>query len=491
MQQVGRGVVPPDGVAALAVHRRGHPVADPQPAPRDPHVVGARGAGRDALHAVDLGREGAAGRGQPSRVRHLSAGLEVERRPIEDHVPRRPGAERGDGGTSVVEQSQDRRLVDLSGPVPVELVGRGQQRRALRVGPEGEPDRLRRPEPRPRPRLAPLRLEAPLEAAAVDGHVPFAGHILDEVQGQPEGVVQAEDLLPGQYAAVGLRQRRLEAGQTVGQHRVEPVLLGPHHSGYRLAAGPELGIRASHLAGHHVDEAVQERAGHAQLLAVAHRAPHDLAQHVAAPLVRGHDAVADEEGHRAQVVGDDPHRDVVGRRRAARRQRAVDAAGRLADGAQQRREQVGVVVRGLLLDDRDDALQPHAGVDGRGGQRGQLPARVAVELHEHVVPDLDVALATAVDAPASGLVAGDVVAAVVMDLRAPAAGAGVAHRPEVVLGPHLDDAPGGDEPAPRRVRLVVAGNAPLPLEDRRDAAGPAPASRRPSAGSTRTESRRP
>ena len=63
---------------------------------------------------------------------------------------------------------------------------------------------------------------------------------------------------------------------------------------------------------------MQERLGAAELLAVAHRAPHDLAQHVAAPLVRRHHAVGDEERRRAHVIGDDAHRDVGRLHRAAR-----------------------------------------------------------------------------------------------------------------------------------------------------------------------------
>ena len=53
-----------------------------------------------------------------------------------------------------------------------------------------------------------------------------------------------------------------------------------------------------------------------ELLPVAHGAAHDLAQDVAAALVAGQDAVGDEEGRGAEVVGDDAQRDVVvGRRR--------------------------------------------------------------------------------------------------------------------------------------------------------------------------------
>ena len=464
VEQMGRRVVAADGVAALPVHVRRHPVAFPQASPRDPHPVRARSPGGGPLQAVDLcGHRAAAGR-QPPGVRDLAAGFEVERRPIEHRVARRPGVEGGRRGASVVEQPHDLRPVDPGGRVALEPVGGGKDRRAVGVRLDREPVRPGFSEPRLRPRLRALRLQAPLEAVAVDGDAAFAGQLVDEVQGQAVGVVQAEDLVPGQDAAGGPGQRRLEAGEAVGQDRVEPVLFGPHHPGDRLAVGAELGVRDAHLADHDVDEAMEERAGHAQLLPVPHRAAHDLAQHVAAPLVGGHDAVAHEEGHRAQVVGDDPHRDVVGPGRASGRQRAVGAAGLLADGAQQRREQVGVVVRGLLLDDRDDPLQAHARVDGRRGQRGQRAVRAAVELHEHVVPDFDVAFAAAVDAPARRLPAVDVVSAVIVDLGAPAAGPGVAHRPEVVFEAQLDDAPGGDEAAPDGVRLVVAGYARLALE---------------------------
>ena len=77
-----------------------------------------------------------------------------------------------------------------------------------------------------------------------------------------------------------------------------------------------------------IDQRVEERLVHAEPLAVPHRAPHDLAQDVAAPLVRRHDAVRDEERHRAQVIRDHAHRDVgrlhraaMSRRRRARRSR--------------------------------------------------------------------------------------------------------------------------------------------------------------------------
>ena len=91
---------------------------------------------------------------------------------------------------------------------------------------------------------------------------------------------------------------------------------------------------------------------------------------------------------------------------------------------------------------------------------------VPVELHEYVVPDFDVAVTAAVDATADRLVTRDRVTAVVVHLRAASARAGVAHCPEVLLHPKLDDAVGRDEPAPDRVCLVVSRNLRLPSEYR-------------------------
>ena len=137
---------------------------------------------------------------------------------------------------------------------------------------------------------------------------------------------------------------------------------------------------------------------------------------------------------------------------------AVGAAGEVADRLQDRLEQVGVVVRGPALDDRGDALEAHAGVDRARRQRLEDAALLPVELHEHVVPDLD------------QLIVGRHVvhaAAVVEDLGAAAARAGLAHLPEVVGGAELVDAPLVAEDAlPDGERLVVARRGRVAGEDR-------------------------
>jgi hypothetical protein len=199
---------------------------------------------------------------------------------------------------------------------------------------------------------------------------------------------------------------------------------------------------------------------------MAHRATHDLAQHVSAKLIRGDDTVRDQERHRPGVIRQHAHRDVGWRHGAA-----MLHAGPFADGGEQRREQVRVVVRQVPLQYGGDALEAHPGVDGRRRQRLQDAVGLSIELHEHVVPDFDVAIAAALEATARAagrlLGARNVLAAVVVNLRAAAAGAGIAHLPEVVGGAQLPDPFGRQHRLPDAIRLVVPRNPGLALEDRR------------------------
>ena len=85
-----------------------------------------------------------------------------------------------------------------------------------------------------------------------------------------------------------------------------------------------------------------------------------------------------------------------------------------------------------MLHHRTDPLQAHAGVHRRRWQRMQHAIGGAVELHEHVVPDFDVAVA--IFFRRARRAAPDVLAVIVEDLGARAARAGIAHGPEVVGG---------------------------------------------------------
>ncbi len=95
-------------------------------------------------------------------------------------------------------------------------------------------------------------------------------------------------------------------------------------------------------------------------------------------------------------------------------------------------EQVDLVVRMHALQHGGDTFQAHAGIDRGFGQRMHDARFVAVVLHEDVVPDFDEAVAVLIRA--AGRAAGNMCAVVVENFGTGAAGAGVAHHPEIVGG---------------------------------------------------------
>ena len=317
----------------------------------------------------------------------------------------------------------------------------------------------------------------PLGAGALLGHVAVEAPLVHreaalarddpgEVHREAEGVVELE----GDLARDDLLLRPVEAGhllledlEAAVERPAEGLLLLRRHLGDEGAALAGLGVGGAHLLDDGRADVGEEELLEPEPLPVPDRAPHDAPEDVAAPLVRGQHAVADEEGRRPRVVRDDAHRDRVVL------VRAVLLAGDLLDGADDVLEQVGVVVRALPLRDRRHALEPRARVDRGLRQRREVSAGAPLELHEDEVPDLEPAIAVARDALAlpPGLLLGarDVVSLEVVELRARPARTGVPHRPEVVLRAELVDPVGRDAlRLPELVRLLVPGQSALAVE---------------------------
>ena len=130
----------------------------------------------------------------------------------------------------------------------------------------------------------------------------------------------------------------------------------------------------------------------------AQQPPHD----VAAALVAGCDAVADQHQGAAHVVGDHPQQHVVALVGPlvgpVTGLRAVALAGHLGRALEDRVDLVDLVEVVDALQQVGDALQAHAGVDVRLRQRAEdrevvlALARAALVLHEDEVPDLQVAV---------------------------------------------------------------------------------------------------
>lgn len=299
-----------------------------------------------------------------------------------------------------------------------------------------------------------LGLHLALEAVLVDGQLALAGDVIGQVDREAIGVVQLEHHVAGNHAALQFGEVLFEDLQALLQGLGELLFLGLQHALDVRLLLLQLGEGIAHLGDQRCDDLVEEGAPGAQLVAVAAGAADDPPQDVAATLVGRQYAVGDQEAAGTDVVG----------YHLQRRRVVVGAADGLGGGFQQVLEQVDLIVRVHVLEYRADALQAHAGVHARRRQRVHDAVRGAVELHEHVVPDLDVAVAVLFRR--TGRAAPDLRTMVEEDLGAGTARSGIAHRPEVVgrigrtlvvADPHHTLGGHADFLGPDVVGLVVGG----------------------------------
>ena len=167
---------------------------------------------------------------------------------------------------------------------------------------------------------------------------------------------------------------------------LEALFLKPEHCQDEVAVVDEFGIDLAHLIDGGVGDFAEEVALDAEPPGVPDGSANDAAQHVASPFVAGHNAIRNEEGNAASVLGD--YADCVG---------VVGVVVALAtdalDCGDDGREQVGLIRCIDVLQDSHEALEAHAGVHAGRGQVGARAVEVVVVLHEHEVPELDIAVA--------------------------------------------------------------------------------------------------
>ena len=155
---------------------------------------------------------------------------------------------------------------------------------------------------------------------------------------------------------------------------------------------------------------------------MADGAAHDAALHIASPFIAGQHAVADQKCGGANVVGNHLERIVL----------HIGAAGFPGGSFDKLVKDINLVVAVHVLQDGSQALQAHAGIHAGRRQFVQAAIGLHIELHEHMVPDFDKAVA--VFLRTAGRTTRNVRAMVVKDLGTRAAGAGVGHHPKVVGG---------------------------------------------------------
>ena len=260
-----------------------------------------------------------------------------------------------------------------------------------------------------------------------------AQDVFGQIDGEPVGVVETEHDVPRQGVATLSAQGRhlvLEQREPLGQRFEKALFFALHALGDVVAARHQFGVGLAHLFDDRTRHAVQEGFFHAEQHAVARGAAQNAAQHVAAPFVRGQDAVGEQKRDRANVVGHDPQRHV------ALVALPEPDAGTLLGALENAREEIGVVVRTNALEHRGQSLETGAGVDTGRGQRRHRAGRIPVELHEDEIPDFE---------KAPGFRGRIVVvdtrdrAVVIVNLRTRPAGSRVAHRPEVLVLVEAED----------------------------------------------------
>ena len=243
-------------------------------------------------------------------------------------------------------------------------------------------------------------------------------------------------------------------------------------AGRRRGAG-ELGVAVGQRLDHGLVHGAEERRLEAEARAVQDGAPDDPAQHVAAALVGGRDAVGRDRAHAAAVVAEH-----------AERAHGIAAVGvaparEALQGLDHVRRLVGLEEAAGVLQEHGDALDAAARVDVLRRKRREGAVVAAIELHEDEIPELEEAIAVAARL-AVGPAAAVLRAAVVVELRARAARPGRPGLPEVVLAERDDAARRGCPARARdraRRRRARAGRRPR-RRSPRCARGRAPSARR-------------
>ena len=363
-------------------------------------------------------------RADQAGITDLATGFGIKRRLVDDdgqHLARG----RARLHDAIAHQCGDLPLGDL-GIVAQEL------RRPALIG-KIKPDRgigcLARAGPS-RTRLGLLRIHRGIKAGCIDRAALFAQRILRQIQREAEGVVKLERRLTGKGLPIGkLGQLIFKQLEPAIQRGAETLFFQLQCLGDQRLRAAQLRIGLAHLGDQRRHQLMHHRVFRTEQMRMAHRAAHDQAQHIAAPLVRGHHAIGNQERTAAQMVGDHAVMNIL-------RPVRIDRT-RMGRSLDQRAHQIRVVIIMLALQQRADPFQPHAGIDRLHIKRAHRAIGELLVLHEDDVPDLDETISILIRA--ARWAAPDVIAVIIENLCARAAGAGRAHLPEIVRGRDTDD----------------------------------------------------
>ncbi len=273
----------------------------------------------------------------------------------------------------------------------------------------------------------------------VNAHALFLNHLDGQIDGETIGIIKLESVGTGEYLlalCLMLLEDLAVDAHTCIDGAGEVLFLGLDNAGDVVCLFAEIGIMTLILADNGLNNVIEEGLIDAEELTVTCCAAEQTAENIAAAFVGGQNAVADHEGGRADMVGDDTQRNVL------LVALIVVSAGDLADAVGDVHNGINIEEAGDVLAYAGKTLETHAGVDVLLGEIGVVAFAVIVELGENVVPNFHEAIAVAAGL-AVGLATAVFDSAVIVDLGAGAAGTG-AVLPEVIGLAHTDDVVGGN-----------------------------------------------
>ena len=302
----------------------------------------------------------------------------------------------------------------------------------------------------------------------VDGVTVLTADKLGEVDGETVGVEETESLGAVECGeAVGFELVHVNAQQLDAflKRAQETVFLLLDDLCDELLLLAKLWVGTAHLMHEHGNEFIHECALLVEeCIGIANGTTQDATDDVAGLGVAGQLTVGDGKSNSTQVVCHHADGDVylllginaltIG---ALRECMVVVMVRQALDLADDRREDVGVVVGVLALKQAHKTLKAHACIDDMHLEGFKGTVGLAVELHEYDVPDLNDLRMVFVDQ----LFAGNLCllffgAQVNVNLRARTARSRVAHLPEVVMLVAIDDMVGGEMLSPVTGSLIVA-----------------------------------
>merc|ERR1712130_512606 len=244
-----------------------------------------------------------------------------------------------------------------------------------------------------------------------------------------------------QVARLLVLSNAIESLQTQTKSTTELVLLVGDDRDDLVHVLLERGEGIAHQL-HHIGSQTTEEAtvsSHTQFLhGRADRTTNDATQNVTTAHVTRQHAIRDGQRDSTDVIGHNTVRGIASRHVLLGVLAFVGRGlGDLLDASEELLEQINLVIGLLVLENRDETLQTHTGINVASGELLQRTALLLTdELHEHQVPDLNHKRIVLVNTRLAIAVAD----LVVMDLRARSTGACCTHLPKVVLGTSRENA---------------------------------------------------